>query len=60
VLNESIDELIQAWRHGDTKTLEEGLLSTIEEQSLLAEALISNRNRRWAETISTWLDDDRD
>jgi len=59
-LSESIDELIDAWRHGDTKTLEEGLLSSIEEQSDLADVLITSRNRRWAETISTLLDDDRD
>ena len=59
-LSESIDELINAWRHGDTTTLEEGLLSSIGEQSVLSDALVTNRNRRWAETIATWLDDDRD
>ena len=59
-LSESIDELIDAWRHGDTTTLEEGLLSSIGEQSALSDALVTNRNRRWAETIATWLDDDRD
>ena len=59
-LSESIDELIDAWRHGDTTTLEEGLLSSIGEQSVLSDALVTNRNRRWAETIATWLDDDRD
>jgi uncharacterized protein YbaP (TraB family) len=25
----------------------------------LNEVLVSGRNRRWAETISTWLDDER-
>jgi uncharacterized protein YbaP (TraB family) len=59
-LSESIDELIDAWRHGDTEALEEGLLSSVEEQSDLADVLITSRNRRWAETISTLLDDDRD
>lgn len=59
-LSESIDELIDAWRHGDTEALEEGLLSSIEEQSDLADVLITSRNRRWAETISTLLDDDQD
>ena len=59
-LSESIDELIDAWRHGDTTTLEEGLLSSIGEQSVLSDALVTNRNRRWAETIATWLGDDRD
>jgi uncharacterized protein YbaP (TraB family) len=59
-LSESIDELIDAWRYGDTTTLEEGLLSSIGEQSVLSDALVTNRNRRWAETIATWLDDERD
>src|SRR5210317_1253745 len=59
-LSESIDELIDAWRHGDTRTLEEGLLSSIGEQSVLSEALVTGRNRRWAETIAAWLDDERD
>jgi uncharacterized protein YbaP (TraB family) len=59
-LSESIDELIDAWRYGDTTTLEEGLLSSIGEQPELSDALVTDRNRRWAETIATWLDDDQD
>ena len=59
-LGESIDALIDAWRHGDMATLESGLLDAIEEQSELHEVLISNRNRRWAEAIAGWLGDDRD
>lgn len=59
-LSESIDELIDAWRYGDTRTLEEGLLSSIGEQPELSDALVTNRNRRWAETIATWLDEDED
>ena len=59
-LDESIDALIDAWHTGDMATLEEGLLSSIEEQSELAEVLITSRNRRWAEAIAGWLDDDQD
>jgi hypothetical protein len=59
-LSESIDTLIDAWRFGDTATLEAELLQDIEDQPDLHEALIVSRNRRWAETIATWLDDDRD
>jgi uncharacterized protein YbaP (TraB family) len=59
-ISESIDELIHAWRHGDTAVLEEGLLSSIEDSSELHEALITQRNRRWADTISAWLSDNRD
>ena len=59
-LSESIDELIDAWRYGDNRTLEEGLLSSIGEQPELSDALVTNRNRRWAETIAAWLDEDED
>lgn len=59
-LSESIDELIDAWRHGDTAVLEDGLLKSIGAQSELGEALVTSRNRRWAETITTLLDDDQD
>lgn len=56
----SVDALIDAWRRGDTATLETELLQGIEEQADLHEALIVDRNRRWAETIATWLDDEQD
>ena len=59
-LSESVDELIDAWRFGDTAALEEGLLSSLGEQPELSDALVTNRNRRWAETIADWLEDDRD
>lgn len=59
-LSESIDAIIDAWHRGDTATLEGTLLSSIEEQSELSEVLITDRNRRWAETIAGWVDDDRD
>jgi len=59
-LGGSIDPLIDAWRHGDTKILESGLLAAIEEQAELNRVLISNRNHRWAEAIVGWLGDDQD
>ncbi len=59
-LADSIDELIDAWRHGDTAVLEAGMLDTVRKQSILTDTLITSRNRRWATTIATWLDDDRD
>jgi uncharacterized protein YbaP (TraB family) len=54
-----IDDLIDAWHHGDTATLEESLLESAVGLEELNEVLVSGRNRRWAETISTWLDDER-
>lgn len=59
-LSESIDELIDAWHHGDTATLEEALLTSTVGLEELEEVLVNSRNRRWAETISTWLDDEED
>ena len=58
-MSESIDDLIDAWHHGDTATLEESLLESAVGLEELNEVLVSGRNRRWAETISTWLDDER-
>jgi uncharacterized protein YbaP (TraB family) len=60
VLSESIDDLVYAWRHGDMAALEAGLLDSMGEQEELLAALVTERNRRWADTIATWLDDDRD
>ena len=59
-LRESIDELVTAWRHGDTATLETGMLESMAEQEELSHALVRDRNRRWAKTIVTWLDDEDD
>lgn len=57
---ESVDDMIRAWRHGDTAALEEGLLAGIERHAELNEALVAGRNRRWAERIAELLDDDDD
>jgi hypothetical protein len=59
-LDESVDALIDAWRHGDVAMLEGSLLESIKDQSELNKVLISSRNRRWAEAIAGWLGDDQD
>ena len=59
-MSESIGELIEAWHHGDTATLEDAVLSSAVGLDELNEVLVNSRNRRWAETISTWLDDEQD
>lgn len=59
-LRESIDELVEAWHNGDTATLTEGLLESIAEQDEFTEVLINSRNRRWADKIAAWLDDEQD
>ena len=59
-MSESIDDLIEAWHHGDTATLEDALLDSTAGLDELNEVLVNSRNRRWAETISTWLEDEQD
>ena len=56
-MSESIDDLIEAWHHGDTATLEDALLDSTAGLDALNEVLVNSRNRRWVETISTWLDE---
>lgn len=59
-MSESIDDLVDAWHHGNTSVLEDVLLSSMAGQEELSAILVSNRNSRWAEQIATWLDDDKD
>jgi uncharacterized protein YbaP (TraB family) len=59
-LETSVDLLVDAWRTGDTATLERELLAGFEAQDELHDALIVQRNRRWASTIGAWLDDEQD
>lgn len=53
-----IDTVIEAWRNGDVATLEADLLDSIEQYPELYEALVTARNRRWADSIAALLDDD--
>lgn len=59
-MRESIDEMIHAWRHGDTAVLESGLLDSFEGLDELSDALIGQRNRRWVSQIKELLDDQDD
>ena len=59
-IDESIDEIIHAWRNGDIAALESGLLQDMAKNEELNEALVNSRNRRWAAEISGLLDDNDD
>ncbi len=59
-IEESIDEIIRAWRYGDIEALENGLLEDLEKNEELSEALVNRRNRRWVAQISELLDDNDD
>jgi uncharacterized protein YbaP (TraB family) len=59
-ISKSIDEMIRAWRYGDVDALEKGLLQNLARHEELHEALVTQRNRRWAKEIRELLDDDDD
>lgn len=56
----SIDELIHAWRYGDTDVLESGLLESLAENQELTDTLVTRRNRRWVSQIDEFLDEQDD
>jgi uncharacterized protein YbaP (TraB family) len=59
-LGDAMDDVIDAWRHGDVATLEEGMLSDLEKHVELNQALVTDRNSRWVEQIEELLDDNQD
>jgi uncharacterized protein YbaP (TraB family) len=59
-LGEMMDELIDAWRHGDVAHLESGMLDDLRKHEELNKALVTDRNSRWVDRIETLLDDDDD
>jgi uncharacterized protein YbaP (TraB family) len=59
-LEQIMDELIAAWRHGDVKFLEENMLSEIREHDELYETIVVERNRDWVVQLENLLDDQQD
>ena len=59
-IGDLMDDMILAWRHGDTRYLESALLEGFAEHEELNRVLITNRNQRWTKRIDTLLDDDND
>jgi hypothetical protein len=59
-IGELMEDMIFAWRHGDTGYLESSLLESFAEHSELNDVLVTDRNRRWAQRISTLLTGDDD
>ncbi len=59
-LQDMMDELIQAWRMGDTDLLESEMLEPLSEYDDLFQAILVDRNNRWVEQIMALLDDDED
>jgi hypothetical protein len=55
-----MDDLIEAWRHGDITALESGMLEDMQKHEELNKALVTDRNRRWVGQIEGLLKDDKD
>ena len=50
-----MDQMVDAWYHGDTAFLEENLLSEMQEFDELHEAIVVSRNRNWTDRIESML-----
>jgi uncharacterized protein YbaP (TraB family) len=59
-LDDMMDELIDAWRHGDTAFLATGMLDDMAEHEELSKSLVTDRNARWVTQIEALLDDEDD
>lgn len=56
-LDEEIEELVAAWRSGDTEALEDMLSAAYEEFPELYRPLTEERNRAWVERLEELLED---
>jgi uncharacterized protein YbaP (TraB family) len=59
-ISEVMDQLIEAWRTGNSKFLEDQLLAEIVRYPELYETIVADRNRDWVNTIDILLGDDQD
>lgn len=59
-IGELMEDMIFAWRHGDTGYLESSLLESFAGHRELNKVLVTDRNRRWALRIITLLAGDDD
>ncbi|MEX2124590.1 MAG: TraB/GumN family protein [Woeseia sp.] len=65
-LNESVDiqtimdELVNAWRHGDVSFMEENMLDEIRQYPELYQTIVVKRNNNWVERIEELLRDTND
>jgi uncharacterized protein YbaP (TraB family) len=55
-----MDQLINAWRRGDSKFLEQHMLADIQQHAELYEAIVARRNRSWVKQIVALLQDESD
>jgi len=56
-LGDVMDDMVRAWRHGDTAYLEQTLLQDMRQDSELYRRLVVDRNAAWSTTIEQLLDE---
>jgi hypothetical protein len=59
-IEELLDQIIDAWRHGDTRYMEQTLLSDMSGYDELYDTIVVDRNRDWVRQIDRLLDDSDD
>lgn len=57
-LQADMNQMIDAWRHGNLQYLEDNILDEMARYPELHRSLVIDRNMRWVENIDTMLDDD--
>ena len=55
-----MDEMVDAWRHGDIEFLEDSLLVDMQKYDELHQVIVVNRNNNWVVKIQELLDDEDD
>jgi len=56
----AMDDIVRAWKAGDTRKLETELLDGLDEQPELYERILVQRNRNWASSILSLIDESQD
>ena len=56
----TLDDIVAAWRSGDTMALERELLAGLKDQRELYQSILVRRNRNWARQILEFTRDSRD
>ena len=59
-IEDILDEIIDAWRHGDIAYMDKTLLSEMADYKELYESIVVARNKDWVQQIDALLDDDDD
>ena len=59
-ISELMDQMVDAWYHGDVAFLEDNLLAEMQEYDELHDAIVVKRNRNWTKKIEALLTDKDD